>query len=249
MQTTAIIWKILKMGGGRQTCAPNTYSCPHGGTPTTVTGDMRPSIHETISCSACDTDNGYHLEYVSGDSGPQTCAANAYSCPHGGTPTTVTGDMRPSMHEAISCSACDTDNGYHLEYVSGDSGPQTCAPNAYSCPHGGTPTTVTGDMRPSMHEAISCSACDTTNGYHLEYVSGDSGPQTCAANAYTCENGEEADNDRVRPSMHEMTENCGDCDSDSGYTLSDPNPDTNHRTCIRACGAGAGIPRRPSYHM
>ena len=177
IQTTAIIWKICEDGdSGPQTCAANAYSCPHGGTPTTVTGDMRPSMHEAISCSACDTDNGYHLEYVSGDSGPQTCAANAYSCPHGGTPITVTGDMRPSMHEAISCSACDTTNGYHLEYVSGDSGPQTCAANAYSCPHGGTPTTVTGDMRPSMHEAISCSACDTTNGYHLEYVSGDSGP-------------------------------------------------------------------------
>ena len=134
MQMNAMTVTISKARRVLKPALPTPIAVPHGGTPTTVTGDMRPSMHETISCSACDTDNGYHLEDIEDGGGRQTCAPNAYSCPHGGTPTTVTGDIRPSIHETISCSACDTDNGYHLEYVSGDSGPQTCVANAYSCP-------------------------------------------------------------------------------------------------------------------
>ena len=106
-----------------------------------------------------------------GEEGSQTCAANEYSCPHGGRP--VSNDMRPSMHEAISCSACDTTKGYRLKHISGDSGPQTCVANAYSCPFGTAVTTG----RPVTHETVNCSEC-TTAGYELSEANEDN-PRTC----------------------------------------------------------------------
>ena len=153
--------------------------------------------HNTQNCDADECNDGYHPEFASGDSGPQTCVANVYTCTHGDA---VADGTAGGTHNTENCDADECNDGYH--YVSGS---QTCAANVYTCMHG---EAVADGTAGGIHNTQNCATDRCNDGYH---ITGTSGAQTCAANVYlSCMNGTKAADGT--PGGTHNTQNCSRCD-------------------------------------
>ena len=142
------------------------------------------------NCERCY--NGYQKEQI-GTTGRNKCLKK-YTCDKG-TPVDA---IAPDQSNPENCQSCSDTTRYGLKQI-GTTGRNECL-KKYTCENG----TPVDDIAPDQNNTVNCDSCNT--GYRRV---GSVGSRTCAANAYSCPNGNPATG---RPDTHNAV-SCTGCNS------------------------------------